>query len=359
MNLPNKITTFRMVCVVIVDFILLFPWASCNVNMPVVFGNCTLDLFIAFILFVIASFSDFLDGYIARKYNLVTTFGKFMDPIADKLLVNSALIILSLKLPILVPGVCVVLMICRDLMVDALRQIASSKGKVLAANIFGKIKTVTQMIFLSFALLNDWPFSYLNKVMGRSYYPVTAILAYIATFASLLSGILYFTKNLFVFSDEEDNLKKELINLLKNSKHTLSSCESLTGGEFSSSICSNSGVSSFFKGAIVSYATEVKEDTLHIEKTLVDQFGVVSKEIAYEMAKNSAEILKTDISISFTGNAGPDVLEEKDVGLVYIGINYFGKIDTYEYHFEGDRNTIRKKCVIEGYKLLKKYLENK
>ena len=88
MNLPNKITTFRMFCVIVIDFILLFPWSDCGVTMPVLFGHISLEYFISAILFLIASFSDFLDGYLARKYNLVTTYGKFMDPIADKLLVE-------------------------------------------------------------------------------------------------------------------------------------------------------------------------------------------------------------------------------------------------------------------------------
>lgn len=207
MNLPNKITTFRMACVVIVDFLLLFPWEACGVKLITVFANVTLDLFISFILFVVASFSDFLDGYIARKYNLVTTYGKFMDPIADKLLVNTTLIICAIKMPNLVPAIVVVIMIARDLLVDALRQVASSKNIILAANMWGKIKTVTQMIALSFVLLNDWPFSYLADNMSH-YYPITAILCYIACFASLLSGILYFTKNLKVFKDQSKWSKK-------------------------------------------------------------------------------------------------------------------------------------------------------
>ena len=141
MNLPNKITTFRMICVVVIDFILLFPWKACGVNMPLVFNFISLEYFISAILFLIASFSDFLDGYLARKYNLVTTYGKFMDPIADKLLVDTVVIIMAIKMPELVPPVVAIIMIARDLLVDALRQVASTKGIVLAANIWGKLKT--------------------------------------------------------------------------------------------------------------------------------------------------------------------------------------------------------------------------
>ena len=198
MNLPNKITTFRMVCVVIIDFILLFPWASCGVTMPLVFGVISLEYFISAILFLVASFSDFLDGYLARKYNLVTTYGKFMDPIADKLLIDTVVIIMAINHPAIVPPVVAVIMIARDLLVDALRQVASTKGVVLAANIWGKLKTVVQMVALNLALLLDWPFSLLNLPVS-----ITSIICYVAGVVSLLSGILYFTKNLHVFNDKE------------------------------------------------------------------------------------------------------------------------------------------------------------
>ena len=198
MNLPNKITTFRMVCVIIIDFILLFPWKACGVEMPLVFNYIPLQFFISAILFLVASFSDFLDGYLARKYNLVTTYGKFMDPIADKLLVDSVVIIMAIQRPDLVPPVVAVIMIARDLLVDALRQVASTKGIVLAANIWGKLKTVIQMAGLTFVLLLDWPFSLLNLPIS-----ITTIICYLAGVVSLLSGVLYFTKNLKVFNDKE------------------------------------------------------------------------------------------------------------------------------------------------------------
>ena len=140
MNLPNKITTFRMACVIFIIFMLLFPWAKCGINMPILFNDISLEYFISFIIFVVASISDFLDGYIARKYNLVTTYGKFMDPIADKLLVNSTIIILASRIPQLV--IVAVVMIARDIVVDAVRLIAVTKNKVVAANIWGKLKTV-------------------------------------------------------------------------------------------------------------------------------------------------------------------------------------------------------------------------
>ena len=195
MNLPNKITTFRMVCVVIIIFLLLFPWKMCGIEMPVLFNDITLEYFLSFIIFVVASISDFLDGYIVRKYNLVTTYGKFMDPIADKLLVNSTIIILASQIPSLV--IVAVVMIARDIVVDALRLIAVSRNKVVAANIWGKLKTVTQMVAICFVLLNDFPFSFIPWDVN-----VSLILCYVAGVCSLLSMVVYIIQNREVFKDE-------------------------------------------------------------------------------------------------------------------------------------------------------------
>lgn len=188
MNLPNKITLFRLICVFIIDGLLLFPWGNNIPSIPVI--DINLIFLIVFILFVLASFSDFLDGYIARKYNLVTNLGKFLDPIADKLLINSLFIILTQIGPIRIPLVIPVIMIARDTIVDVLRMVAVEQGKVVAANIFGKLKTVLQMVAIIFVLLNDFPFSYLNLNFS-----VSIIMCYLAMVASLVSGIIYIWQN--------------------------------------------------------------------------------------------------------------------------------------------------------------------
>ena len=127
MNLPNKITTFRMICVIFVVAFLLLP-----INWMVVpYLNIGVNYLIAWIIFLVASISDMVDGKIARKYNLITDYGKLMDPIADKMLVNSALIILSVVGPIRIPVICTVIMVARDIVVDAIRMNAVKKNKVL------------------------------------------------------------------------------------------------------------------------------------------------------------------------------------------------------------------------------------
>jgi len=201
-KLPNYITIFRMVMVVIILVLLLLPWNAFITSVPLVFASINLIYFIAFILFFIASISDFFDGYLARKYHLISNFGKFMDPIADKMLVNSLLIVLLIKQPyalnqLSVPLIAVIIMIARDLVVDGLRLVASERKIVLAANIFGKIKTVLQMSAISVFLLNDWPFS---LIYGPTPY-VATILIWAAAFVSLLSGIIYVVQNYKILKD--------------------------------------------------------------------------------------------------------------------------------------------------------------
>jgi len=192
MNLPNKLTTLRMVAVLIVIAIALIPWNGINgtgieawmyasiANKDILWVRITLCA-----LFIVASLTDMLDGKIARKYNLVTTYGKFMDPIADKLLVNSMFIILTFWG--LVPIGVLLVIICRDIIVDAVRMIMCEKNVVVPANIFGKLKTVIQMIAIPFVLVYSLIFSSFANV-----FPLDIILCYIAAIASFLSGVIYF-----------------------------------------------------------------------------------------------------------------------------------------------------------------------
>lgn len=145
---------------------------------------------------------------------------------------------------------------------------------------------------------------------------------------------------------------KVLVDNLIEKGLTIGSCESLTGGLFASTLTSVSGVSKIFKGSIVSYSTLVKENLLGISHKLVETDGVVSSRCAYEMAKSSLKILDVDVAISFTGNAGPDTIEGKEKGLVYIGVAYKKTIIVKEYHFDGNRDEIRKKCVDAGMDLI-------
>ena len=138
---------------------------------------------IVLVLFAAASITDFLDGYIARKHQLVTSFGKFIDPIADKLLVNTMLLLFAANGT--APIVPVLVMIWRDTVVDGLRMTASSKGIVVAAGFMGKVKTVAQMITIIVLLLNNLPFELLRFPMGE-------LMLWFSMCVSVISGIAYF-----------------------------------------------------------------------------------------------------------------------------------------------------------------------
>ena len=189
MNLPNRLTLLRFVLAFILIFLYVFPFSSLGVSIVDIptTGFNVIDL-VCTILFIVASITDLLDGNIARKRNLVTNFGKFMDPLADKFLVNSSLILLAVYKSNLLPAIIVILMIGRDLAVDGMRFIASSKGEVIAANIYGKLKTVVQMVVIPVIFLNGFPFNYLLKEYT---FILTIVFASIALFFSLLSGIIY------------------------------------------------------------------------------------------------------------------------------------------------------------------------
>lgn len=146
----------------------------------------------ALVVFVVASFTDFLDGHLARKNNLVTDYGKIMDPLADKLLVTSALVCM-VQLQV-VPAWMVIVILAREFAITGLRAVAASEGIVIAAAWSGKVKTVTQMIAVIFLLLNNWPFSLVNI-------PFAKIMLWIAVIMTIYSGCEYIWKNRKIFSD--------------------------------------------------------------------------------------------------------------------------------------------------------------
>ena len=202
MNLPNKLTMLR---IILIPFMMFFYLAD---FIPYGIGKI-----IAIAIFIIASLTDLLDGKIARKRNLVTDLGKFLDPIADKLLTATAFLLIMADGTIPAPwGVIVVaIIIAREYTVSALRQIAATKGIVLAADMWGKIKTVVQMIALPVSML----VAYL-KICGFASTTVVlvfAIISYVligfATLLTVMSGIHYLVKNRECFKDKTNETKTE------------------------------------------------------------------------------------------------------------------------------------------------------
>ena len=149
----------------------------------------------------------------------------------------------------------------------------------------------------------------------------------------------------------------ERINQLFREKgRTLGSVESFTGGGFANAITNVSGASHFYKGGFVTYATEEKNRLLGISYDLIDRYGVVSQEIAGEMASHARCLLNVDYCVSFTGNAGPSAMENKPVGQIYIGIAYEDKCQVFAYQLDGTREEIKNKAINIAFELLEKII---
>ena len=188
MNLPNRLTIIRIIMIPVIVLIYLFPYAQFGINVQsfdVGFVSISLVNIIVLGLFILTSFTDFLDGYIARSQNMITTFGKFADPIADKLLVNTMFILFAAQG--VIPVVPVLIMIARDTIVDGCRMISSSNGTVVAAGYLGKVKTVSQMLAIILILLNNLPFELYR-------FPVSDLVLWFAAIVSFVSGVSYFNQ---------------------------------------------------------------------------------------------------------------------------------------------------------------------
>ena len=374
--------------VILLTIVAMVVLSFLNINISFNIWNTSINLiYLIFCgVFILAAFTDYLDGHIARKRNLVTDFGKFLDPIADKLL-NDVMMIFLLVPQVYAPNqrsdktmltllmVCVMIMIARDLIVDGIRLVAVKKGEVIAANIFGKIKTVLQMVAIPFLLLNNFPFSYFDSTWPQ-YLQISNLLFYLATFASLLSGIIYIVQNKHVLKSGEKKTEEEckccacleeqeetvqeaqeekcddfydlhpLFDAIKERGLTLGSVESLTGGLFSSSFTSIPGASSIYKGSLITYSAEEKINLAHVDKKVIDEHGVVSEETVVEMARNGKDVLGVDVCVAITGNAGPTSdIDNKPVGEVHIAVAINNRTIFETLSLIGDRDDIRSMCV--------------
>ena len=217
MNLPTKITFTRIIFIALMILGLLTLEIISFINPTLIpsslitydVGGAKLNLVYLIVcgFFIIASATDWLDGYLARKNNQVTDLGKFLDPVADKLLVNCTIIFLCVpqiyaEEQMAFPLFCAIFIIARDIVVDMLRFMAAKKNVVIAANIFGKLKTIFQMVTIPLVLLNDWPFSYFDSFLGE-YFSITHIFVYLTTLISIVSGVIYVYQYRKAFIDEK------------------------------------------------------------------------------------------------------------------------------------------------------------
>lgn len=199
MNLPTKLTILRIIFTVLIITILTFPFYTVGITFPTFQAMGIViksQYIIAGILFIIASVTDFLDGYLARKNQQVTDTGKMLDAIADKILADSVLIIFAVQgfISVIIP----VVIILRDIVVDAIKMEAANKGKVVAAIKSGKIKTATLLVGMVLTFFYNLPFEAMNL-------KIADFLLYFAMIMSIISAIEYYELNKkIIFPDKTD-----------------------------------------------------------------------------------------------------------------------------------------------------------
>lgn len=201
MNLPTKLTVLRIILTFVVIFILVFPFYTVGITWPkyLIMGiSVKSEFIVAGIIFIIASITDFVDGYLARKNNQVTDTGKMLDAIADKILVNSVLIILASEgfISVIIP----IVIVLRDIFVNAIKMEAAGKGKVVAAIKSGKIKTAALMVGIVLTFFYNLPFETINI-------RVSDFLLFFATVMSIISAIEYFALNKNIIFPKEEILE--------------------------------------------------------------------------------------------------------------------------------------------------------
>jgi CDP-diacylglycerol--glycerol-3-phosphate 3-phosphatidyltransferase len=334
---------------------------------------------IAFFVYVFAAFTDTWDGILARKTNTVTTIGKFLDPISDKIFVNVILIgLIFLRVferngAVLtyVNIACISVMLAREFIIAVIRQIAADRRVIIAADWFGKAKTLVSLIsFGGFILglfridgIKEW------EIASDVFHYIGLSLFYVATGFSLFSGINYYVKNKSVIfapepvpevgTKEIKSLVGEVFALCGQKSAMVSVAESLTGGLISAFLVEREGASKCLYEGVVTYSNESKRSRLGVKNETLKEFGAVSAEVAAQMAEGLYREKRSAVTLSTTGIAGPGGgSEDKPVGLTYIGVHDGKTTQTYRFVFEGDREAVRRRTTEEGLRLLKQALEN-
>ena len=349
MNFPNLLTLSRLAAIPVLMVLLI-------VRFP---GHDEL----AAALFILFSFTDTLDGQIARRRGTVSDLGKFLDPLADKLFVLSVLIVLVQEG--LVAAWVVVVIFSRELLITILRSVGASQGVVIAAAPLGKTKTVMQMAAVTLLILQR-PYPVLV--------PAAALAVAIAVVFTIVSGLDYLWRFRHLIRPVDsaglaprvapsggapgsespvDPLVRELGALLLTNVLSLSVAESCTGGLLGSLITDQPGSSAYFMGGVIAYSDEVKRTQLGVPAALLKRYGAVSKEVALAMAEGVRSRFATSLAVSITGIAGPESEDsDKPVGLTYIAIATARGSSSREYTFSGDRWSNRRQAAGQSLRLL-------
>lgn len=331
---------------------------------------------LAALLFVVLACTDALDGYLARSRGEVTNFGKFMDPLADKILVAAALLALC-ELQILPAWVALVIL-TREFIVSGLRMLAASEGVVVAASWYGKAKTVFQIIAIVMFIIKDSHPFISDPTVETTFYIISWIFMIIALVLTVVSMLDYLAKCRgilrFSYTDEQgdpqskndeqmktderiETLAQRVIALATDKKALLATAESCTGGLIAGALTSVPHSSVVVQGGIISYSNEVKRCELGVSGSDLESHGAVSEPVALQMAQGARMKLSTTLAVSVTGVAGPGGgSEEKPVGTVWFGIASPAGTKAEVRHFTGDRSTVRAQTVSHALELLESAL---
>jgi CDP-diacylglycerol--glycerol-3-phosphate 3-phosphatidyltransferase len=345
MNIPNVLTLSRLAAIPPLMLLLLlrFPghdqWAAA--------------------MFIVFSLTDILDGEIARRRGTVSNFGKFLDPLADKLFVLSVLIVLVQEG--LVAAWIVVVIFSRELIITILRSVAAAQGRVISAAPLGKTKTVMQICAVALLIL-------------QRPYPAVVPLAYVAVGVAIAftiwSGLDYLWRFRYLIApldisragpsggapdgeEAGDAAGRDLGQLLRKGGLTVSVAESCTGGLVGKLITDQPGSSAYFLGGVIAYSDEVKRGQLGVSPALLQRVGAVSNEVAKAMAEGARSRFGTDLAVGVTGIAGPDSDgSDKPVGLTYIAVASAGGTRAREFRFKGDRASNRRLAAVQALQML-------
>ncbi|MEG0476320.1 MAG: CDP-diacylglycerol--glycerol-3-phosphate 3-phosphatidyltransferase [Raoultibacter sp.] len=390
---PANIVTLVRICGVPLFVIaLLSPWPTWFPQWP---DAEMWKPWVAAFVFIILAGTDGLDGYLARSRNEVTNFGKFIDPLADKILTTAALLAL-IELNVL-PSWPVLIILCREFIVAGIRMVAANQGVVIAASWYGKAKTVTQIIAIVLFLIKDSHMvSDFSAVLSDHLYLVSWLIMLIALVLTVVSMLDYFSKarELLSFSAAKnagdtqtvavaasavaadaapldaaaaalitpaalEALAASVLAAARARSVHIATAESLTGGLIAATLTAVPGSSDVVAGGIVSYTDAAKQVRLGVTPQALDAQGAVSEQVATQMALGAKKALGADVAVAVTGIAGPGGAEEgKPVGTVWFGLADAQIRYATTRCFAGDRQQVRAQTVRFALELLARTLSD-
>lgn len=375
---PANIVTLIRICLVPVFVLaILSPWPEW-VGLPGI--TMEAKCVIAAGIFILISCTDWIDGYLARSRGEVTDFGKFMDPLADKILVTAALIAL-VELAVL-PGWPVLIILAREFIVSGIRMVAASKGTVIAASWYGKAKTVFQIIAIVLFLLKDsLTFTTAAGAFTNPMFVLSWTVMVIALVLTVMSMLDYLVKarhllkgsagaktakaaapsaaptEIAALQKAIDEQARIVVEKATAAGATVATAESLTGGLIAAMLTSVPGSSASVRGGIVSYVNEVKAEVLGVSEDVLARQGAVDELVALQMARGALRELGSDVSVAVTGIAGPTGAEPgKPVGTVWIGCATAKMTHAACHHFEGGREAVRLQTVLIALRTMEEAL---